>query len=292
MDAGKTGPTSGQIREKLAEGIDTLSAAQAFRALTEPSGREPPEESLGAALTKTVFDAQAANNKMLLEEKRAAEESRTTAERELHQVRVQTLKDLEGRLLVMGDHLSSGNKGGQLEELPKIIATLKEVGNIFGWGAPSGPKGDTAVPASIMVELQGMKQTHDLAIEELKNERQERQNQFTLDVKKWEDEKALRWATLKHDEEKGQRLGQHFSNAMAELGKRLNGEEVPVADQPPQPTPQRPTTLALELDQAECPTCHEPLLIPKGSAPAYGCPKCQTAMKRTAPSEQAMGGPR
>jgi hypothetical protein len=180
--------------------------------------------------------------------------------------------------------------------LDQQIEAVKRTANAIGLNI--GPQGTSE---TVNVELVKIQQAHELAIEAIKDAREESKRKWDLEIRRFDDEREAR----KQESEVAAKKNEIWANLPAQIGAAIvrgmqdagqGGDYLAIDEQPaegpsPNPQPKRKPGLHLEAPPGEsgtytCPDCEETMVIGPTATKAV-CPNCDLEIPIRRVAEQA-----
>ena len=275
----------GMKTRAMAAGLGFMPTPEMAGAQTGTGGKDESaskeSQSFAASIITKSMELMDTQNKRLEtsieEERKKAKEAADAgqqAQEQMHKDRLEFFKILQGQL--------EGAKR------TSDIEVFKQVHEAFQAMQPDKKEmGPAIVDGNLTLQLEQMRENHDLKIQELNDNRSERQRQWEMEMAKWKDESELRWAEYKDKRDMRDRASGGFmqmvaaivdgieKDQQAELGTVATATPTQeAAERPPsklsqhQNPPQTQQSVTLP-----CPSCDTPIEIHRGDTKVI-CSQC------------------
>ena len=154
-------------------------------------------------------------------------------------------------------------------DITEEIKRVKETAQALGLTSQA-----TATPPDILLELKRMDHDLKVKLEEMKDERDRRDKEWQLTLKKWEDERALRLSEAQQkydvDKERTEVFKSTFERGAKIIGRALTEEgEAPAGIA----SASHVEAGEGEMGEFDCPKCHTPVAVAPDATRAV-CAKC------------------
>lgn len=226
-------------------------------------------ERQGAEVEKLRKEREATNDKLYQE--RMAHYNTFFTEREAR------LKDIEDRIAK-----ASQQPGSTSIEIYKQVkgelASLFNEMEQFKKGTMGAQVG-VGLDAATAIKLKQMELDQAIALNEMQEDRMQKQREWELTKLKWEDEKTFRWEQFHSSEKTKQGAWSGLSDLAASIGENVQITREGIAEQPP-PAEQKEQEIQAEITSFLCPLCKTKIMLPENAVEAI-CPneECQATFK-------------